>query len=402
MNARHSQSGPQGPGNQGRGGQSSRSMRDDERGYRQPGRDERHHASDDGNDYGQGNRRYEGEDQSGRNWRGGPPSRSLQHGGGGYAEWEQDSQGDDQGYGPSGGRMGGPEQGRFAGGQRGYSPQRYSGAGEFQGGRGGQQGSRFEGGPGNQGTQGYPGHAQGGGGYLGGSDFDRDYPGSQGYGGGSEFGDDDNARDYGGGGQFSRGDGRQDRDWGGGQARGMGGSFGGMGGEVDFGGRRGEQDAYRSNRGPGQSGFQGNGSPGAQSVRGAASFRGKGPKGYTRSDERVKEDVSERLTDDEHIDASELTVEVKNGVVTLSGRVDDRRMKHHAELLAERCSGVKDIDNRIQVQRRESTQDGGRGPVSQAAAGGQGESHGGSGSQAAGSNTGSSAQAGGDQSKRKT
>jgi len=78
-------------------------------------------------------------------------------------------------------------------------------------------------------------------------------------------------------------------------------------------------------------------------------FRGKGPKGYERSDERLKEMISERLTDDDHIDASDITVEVRNGEVTLTGTVDDRTMKFQAEELIERCGGVKDIHNHLRV-----------------------------------------------------
>ena len=52
------------------------------------------------------------------------------------------------------------------------------------------------------------------------------------------------------------------------------------------------------------------------------SFRGKGPKGYERSDERLKEVICERLTDDDDIDASEISVEIRNGEVTLSGSVE--------------------------------------------------------------------------------
>ena len=33
------------------------------------------------------------------------------------------------------------------------------------------------------------------------------------------------------------------------------------------------------------------------------SHRGKGPKGYTRSDERIREHVCEVLSDDHHVDA---------------------------------------------------------------------------------------------------
>jgi osmotically-inducible protein OsmY len=77
----------------------------------------------------------------------------------------------------------------------------------------------------------------------------------------------------------------------------------------------------------------------------------RGPKGYKRSDERLKEDISERIMQRHDIDASEVTVEVQNGKVTLEGTVSDRRMKHALEDLADACPGVEDVDNRVRVSR---------------------------------------------------
>ncbi len=80
------------------------------------------------------------------------------------------------------------------------------------------------------------------------------------------------------------------------------------------------------------------------------SHRGLGPKNYTRSDERIREDLNERLTDADDIDARGLNVEVSNGVATLTGTVEQRWMKHRAEDIAESCSGVRDVNNQIRVQ----------------------------------------------------
>ena len=82
--------------------------------------------------------------------------------------------------------------------------------------------------------------------------------------------------------------------------------------------------------------------------------RGKGPKNYTRSEDRIREDVSDKLTDDSFLDASGIEVSVKNGDVTLSGYVDSRYAKHRAEDLAEDVTGVKDVQNNLRV--REDTQ----------------------------------------------
>lgn len=89
----------------------------------------------------------------------------------------------------------------------------------------------------------------------------------------------------------------------------------------------------------------------AQPRRGG--FRGLGPRNYARSDQRISEDLCERLTEDDEIDARGIEVQVSQGVVTLSGTVAERAMKHRAEDLAERCTGVRDVENRIRVSREE-------------------------------------------------
>ena len=80
-----------------------------------------------------------------------------------------------------------------------------------------------------------------------------------------------------------------------------------------------------------------------------ADHRGRGPKDYTRSDDRIREDVNDRLTDDPHIDARTITVAVKDGEVTLSGTVNNRQDKRHAEDIAERVSGAKHVQNNVRV-----------------------------------------------------
>jgi hypothetical protein len=79
--------------------------------------------------------------------------------------------------------------------------------------------------------------------------------------------------------------------------------------------------------------------------------RGKGPKDYRRSDDRIREDVSDRLADDERVDASEIEVRVNNSEVTLTGTVDSREAKRRAEDLAEQVSGVQNVQNNIRVNR---------------------------------------------------
>ena len=76
-----------------------------------------------------------------------------------------------------------------------------------------------------------------------------------------------------------------------------------------------------------------------------------GPKGYQRSDERLREDISERLMEARYIDSSDVTVEVSGAKVVLEGTVPERRMKHAIEDLVDACPGVQDIENRIRVKR---------------------------------------------------
>lgn len=79
------------------------------------------------------------------------------------------------------------------------------------------------------------------------------------------------------------------------------------------------------------------------------SFRGDGPRAYVRSDERILQDIHERLTADHHVDASRIDVGISNGEVTLSGWVPKRNMKVRAEHIVAQISGVKDVANSIRV-----------------------------------------------------
>lgn len=81
----------------------------------------------------------------------------------------------------------------------------------------------------------------------------------------------------------------------------------------------------------------------------AGPYAGRGPKGYKRSDERILEEVCERLTDHPSIDASDIEVAVNDGDVTLSGRVESRAVKHLTEAMVETVSGVKEVHNQLRV-----------------------------------------------------
>jgi osmotically-inducible protein OsmY len=80
-------------------------------------------------------------------------------------------------------------------------------------------------------------------------------------------------------------------------------------------------------------------------------YAGRGPRGYRRSDERIREDINDHLTDDWYVDASDVEVTVNNGMVTLTGFVDSRDAKRRAEDIAECVSGVMDVSNQLRVER---------------------------------------------------
>lgn len=80
--------------------------------------------------------------------------------------------------------------------------------------------------------------------------------------------------------------------------------------------------------------------------------KGKGPKGYRRPDERIREEVCERLTFSHAIDASGFEVNVSEGLVTLEGVVESRYQKRMAEELIEELPGVKDVHNHLSVRRQ--------------------------------------------------
>ncbi len=79
--------------------------------------------------------------------------------------------------------------------------------------------------------------------------------------------------------------------------------------------------------------------------------RGKGPKGWQRRDDRIHEDICTRLTDDSHVDASNIEVVVHQGEISLSGSVPDREQRVRACHIAESVRGVIDVVNRLRVLR---------------------------------------------------
>src|SRR4030081_2326981 len=79
-------------------------------------------------------------------------------------------------------------------------------------------------------------------------------------------------------------------------------------------------------------------------------FSNSGWRFSMRSDEEIKRDVEAELKWDPDIDATDIAVSTKNGVVTLAGFVPSYLMKYEAEKAAKRVAGVVGVANDIEVR----------------------------------------------------
>jgi osmotically-inducible protein OsmY len=66
-------------------------------------------------------------------------------------------------------------------------------------------------------------------------------------------------------------------------------------------------------------------------------------------DNYIYDSVREQLAADSVVKGGAIEVEVKAGVVTLKGRVQEARQKSKAENLAKKVKGVKSVINDIQI-----------------------------------------------------
>jgi hyperosmotically inducible periplasmic protein len=69
----------------------------------------------------------------------------------------------------------------------------------------------------------------------------------------------------------------------------------------------------------------------------------------SNSDDRISDQVRMRLATDQDVKGGALDVFVKDGVVTIKGRVDTEKAKNRATRLAKKTKGVKDVDNELIV-----------------------------------------------------
>jgi hypothetical protein len=78
-------------------------------------------------------------------------------------------------------------------------------------------------------------------------------------------------------------------------------------------------------------------------------FAGRGPKGYRRSDDSIREEINERLTDAFDVDPHDVEVAVEKGEVTLRGTVTSRYAKRRVEHIADQVRGVEDVHNELRI-----------------------------------------------------
>jgi osmotically-inducible protein OsmY len=80
-------------------------------------------------------------------------------------------------------------------------------------------------------------------------------------------------------------------------------------------------------------------------------YSGVGPKNYLRPDENILDHVVELLTWSPDVDASDITIAVKDGIVILAGTVPDRWMIYRVDELMEEVHGVKNFDNHLKLAK---------------------------------------------------
>ena len=78
-----------------------------------------------------------------------------------------------------------------------------------------------------------------------------------------------------------------------------------------------------------------------------------GPRSRRKSDENLTQEIREILTADPELEATDIEVEVEGGAVTLRGAVVDSDARLLAEELVESLSGVREVHNRLRVEREE-------------------------------------------------
>jgi hypothetical protein len=83
--------------------------------------------------------------------------------------------------------------------------------------------------------------------------------------------------------------------------------------------------------------------------------RGKLPKNFAYSDDKLRERICEMLADHDLIDPSNVDIQVKSGEVTITGTIEDRHQKRLIDDMVQNVPGVQDVHLSIKVDRKTQT-----------------------------------------------
>lgn len=89
-----------------------------------------------------------------------------------------------------------------------------------------------------------------------------------------------------------------------------------------------------------------------QHINDKKNFSGVGPKGFSVSDDTIREEVCHKLWEHDGIDASELEVEVKEGKVIVTGSLPEREMRDLVEDVCDDFVSKEKIQLQINVRRQ--------------------------------------------------
>ena len=76
-----------------------------------------------------------------------------------------------------------------------------------------------------------------------------------------------------------------------------------------------------------------------------------GPRGNTRPDEQIQEEIDRLLSSHGQMNAAGLQVHVKDGIVTLSGNINSQYERDTAEKMVENVFGVLGVINNLKINR---------------------------------------------------
>jgi hypothetical protein len=74
------------------------------------------------------------------------------------------------------------------------------------------------------------------------------------------------------------------------------------------------------------------------------------PRAEDSSDERIREEIRQRLMLHTDFDATDIDVSIKDDTVILTGMVEDQEAKRLAEYVAEDVLGERKLENRLKVR----------------------------------------------------